>query len=193
MYDEKLKIAYEKSDEFSKLVKNPDNEMITIQSAIEAVKSAGICKEIEVLGASFSKIEKAKNHGAMMKVEFDSESNLSKAIIILNTDKGPHFQRFSFFHEIGHLVTGTLPTDRSNSGYVVSTHINYQITSISEDDYKDNEYLTNEQIANIFALRVLMPKEKFYNIVEEYDDLADVASYFGVTKDAVISRMWIGA
>ena len=131
----------------------------------------------------------------MMLTELSDKSNYqpSSATIVLNADTDTEFQRFSLLHELGHLVTfnGDEPIDSSN--YILSTHINYNVTSIPKEKYDKNKYLLKEQIANIFALRVLMPSNQFYEKMLELKDISAVAKFFGLTKDAVISRMMIGA
>lgn len=196
MYSEKLKSAYKKSDELSELLHYDDDRMISTQEILNIIKER-YCKKIELSFARFSECGINKPYGAMMRTVLDGENKVLSADIVLNTDNDASFQRFSLLHELGHLVTEAWQDvdiyKENENRYVVSTHIDYRVTSISEDEYENSKYLTNEQIANIFALRVLMPSSHFYKKMEETNDIKKTAKFFGVAPDAVISRMMIGA
>ena len=212
MFDERFRIAYDKSDEFLSRVDNTDG-MISIAEALDCAKRF-YCPEIYLLQDSFKKLDICDSYGAMMLATFkpmlstsskskknSSDGNVSEirateATIVLNSDKDVLYQRFSAFHELGHLVA----IDHNTAGkryiapnFIISTHINYNITSISPKEYNESNYLLNEQIANIFALRVLMPTAIFYLKVRELNNITLVAKFFGVTEDAVMSRMKVGA
>ena len=96
-------------------------------------------------------------------------------------------------HELGHLIINDAAEFNAHDKYVLSTHIDYKITSITKECYDSDKYLLKEQLANIFALRVLMPSEQFYNVTQKFNDISKVSEFFGVTDDAVMSRMMIGA
>ena len=198
MLDTNLKTAYEKSNDFLTMLNLKNDKMVSTQEVIDIVEKH-FCPDIDISFGAFSDFGINEPYGAMMKVIINNESKkITNATIILNTDNDATFQRFSLLHEIGHLVmhawdsTEELSEDNANK-YVVSTHINYNITNISEKQYKDNHYLINEQLANIFALRVLMPSDQFISKMKEYKNIADVAKFFGLTEDAVLSRIRIGA
>ena len=198
MYDEKLKVAYEKSNEIIKLLSYDDNDMISTQDVINIVEKH-YCPSIIVQSTSFSKIGISEGYGAMMSTVLDDTGcKPIKATIVLNSDNDEKFQRFSLMHEIGHLITRAwdkedIQRTDANTQFIVSTHIDYNITNIPEKLYKNSVYLTNEQIANIFALRVLMPSEQFFEKMKQKKISLEVAKFFGLTEDAVISRMMIGA
>lgn len=196
MYSDKLKSAYEKSDELSNLLNYDDDKMISTQKILNIIKEK-YCNKIDLSFASFSECGIKKQYGAMMRTILSEDNKVLSADIVLNTDNDASFQRFSLLHELGHLVTEAwqkVDIYKANENrYVVSTHIDYRVTSISESEYENSEYLTNEQIANIFALRVLMPSSHFYKKMEETNDIKKTAKFFGVAPDAVISRMMIGA
>lgn len=198
MFDEKLKIAYEKSDEVVSMLDYREDQMISTQEIIQLIKNK-YCPEINISFASFSQAGIDEPYGAMMKTELDNKTSKTVcADIILNSDNDAAFQRFSLLHELGHLVAHAwkpseeITMDMPNK-YVVSTHIDYKITTIKKDEYEKDGYLENEQIANVFALRVLMPSKQFYKRIKEYNNISDVARFFGVSEEAVISRMMIGA
>ena len=201
MYDERLKIAYDKSDEVIKELDLDSDEIVATAEVIDYIKKHTNCKTIIVKSMSFKDLDAAKDCGAMMLVKVKESENvqapLLEAFIILNSDHAYDFQRFSLLHELGHLMTlntseASMETVDENK-YIVSTHIDYQITRIKEDEYKNDKYLLDEQIANIFALRVLMPTKQFYSVAKKYGEISKIAKFFGVTNDAVISRMMIGA
>lgn len=193
MFNDKLKVAYTKSDELCKKLNYKDERMISTQEIIETAKQ-NYCRKIDIGYASFFSLGIKRPYGAMLKAKVDNNQNPFEAHIILNSDVDARFQRFSLLHEIGHLVTRAWNFDADTSNdFVVSTHIDYKITSLSEEEYENNFYLTNEQIANIFALRVLMPNEQFFKKIMDYNNIGEVAQFFGLTEDAVLSRMMIGA
>ncbi len=200
MFDEKFKIAYEKSTEVLEKVKKhpkyrPDS-MIETSIVLDCIKEH-YCNNIAVTSLSFSNIDIKKPYGAMMLSHFseaeDGTRVPEKAVIALNADNDAIFQRFSLLHELGHLIINDAAEFNAHDKYVLSTHIDYKITSITKECYDSDKYLLKEQLANIFALRVLMPSEQFYNVTQKFNDISKVSEFFGVTDDAVMSRMMIGA
>ena len=141
---------------------------------------------------SFSKEGFEDDYGAMMCVYKAKGIEKQKAKIILNNDKDSKFMRFSLMHELGHLITKHYTIEDDDSEYTVSAHIQYNITSLPKEVYKDNIYLLNEQIANVFALQVLMPSEAFSRQMFKNTKFQGVADHFGVTADAVRSRALLG-
>lgn len=200
MYDELLKIAYEKSDEIVADLRIDDTEeIIDSQKIIDAVAARVRCK-IEVSLLPFSDLHgkvkddlfpEVQNCGAMMLTTIEKGDKI--ADIVLNEDKGPEFQRFSLIHELGHLSTikNSAALFHADNDYVVSTHINYRVTSIKRDKYRENDFMRNEQLANVFALRVLMPQHAFYNAIKRLDSIKEVAKCFGLSQDAVVSRIML--
>ncbi len=189
MFDDKLKEAYEKSDLILDSLKNYRNDVMSTQRIVRAVEEAIGCKII-ISTCSFSEVsEDIRKYGAMMRTQV-KEDGCNLASIVLNSDNNAKFQRFSLVHELGHLMTGNL-FDNSNEKYIVSTHINYELTSIPPEDYKENDFLLGEQLANVFALRVLMPKELFYKMVDKMDSFSEIADLFGLERNAVLSRIML--
>lgn len=192
--NDQLKIAYERSDEILRSVAYEPDRMIDTNLIMEHVRRA-YCPVVEVYTTSFAKVQSGgvpmRDCGAMMRIDFDTRPKA--ASIVLNSDMPPAFQRFSLLQQIGHLVT--LPPDAqlNPNNFHVSTHINYDLSGITEEELAGNYYLLREQIANIFALRVLMPNEQFFRIMRELGNIRSAAAFFGLTEDAVISRMMIGA
>lgn len=200
MYDELLRIAYDKSDEIIADLKIDDTKgMIDSEKVINAVAARVGCK-IEVSLLPFSTLQgkvhedifpQVENCGAMMLTTIDGSEKV--ADIVLNEDKGPEFQRFSLIHELGHLSTADniATLFHADNDYVVSTHIDYKVTSIKRDMYEHNDFLRKEQLANIFALRVLMPRKAFYDAVKRFDSITEVAKCFGLSKAAAVSRIML--
>ncbi len=193
MYNENLSVAYKKSDEVLSCIPLSQDQIVSTSSVLEYLERS-LDMQIEVMPHSFEGLGIEEKYGAMMLVEIDESEHAHSATIVLNTDNNELFQRFSLLHELGHLATMSKEemAERKDN-YIVSTHIHYKITNISEKDYGDSSYLLREQIANIFALRVLMPSKIFYDKALELKNIASIAAFFGVTPEAVISRMQIGA
>lgn len=194
MYDERLRVAYEKSDEVLKSITYDPDKMINTSAVLKYFMSH-YCNNIDILKTSFKALNADHPYGAMMLTEVaDGKTDKpSKVTIVLNSDNDAVFQRFSLLHELGHLITFDESEEIDSDNYIISTHINYNVMSISPEQYNQSDYLLKEQIANIFALRVLMPSSQFYKKMEEFNDISEVANFFGLTNDAVISRMMIGA
>ncbi len=141
----------------------------------------GLLKDVDGNTGAFD------NYGAAMYVS--EEQGKTVARIILNSRENPKKQRFSLVHELGHLA---LENMNEGDGYLFSAHIDMDLTSISDADLDADPALVDEQAANIFALMVLMPDDVFRTAVKRNDSLDDIAQLFGVTKDAVLSRIMLG-
>ena len=188
---EAFKIAYEKASEVLDRIRYTCDDLVSttkIMDAVEAVTGYDVKYDI----IDFSKLVKGAESdafakcGAAMYVPNDEK----KARIILNSKENAKMQRFSLVHELGHL---TMLDHMSNGkGYKFSTHINMDITSIPEALCKENEILKREQMANIFALLVLIPDAALIEALKKYDSIDDISKIFGVEKNAVISRLKLG-
>lgn len=140
--------------------------------------------KIRVGAVGFSSVDNSiANYGAMMRVD----NAKKEAFIVLNIEKDAVFRRFSLVHELGHLITNK--STACNDKYTVSAHINYTLTEIADEACDIDESIENEQIANIFALLVLMPGEQFLNKMLEIDSITELADFYGVHKEAVLSRV----
>ena len=113
------------------------------------------------------------------------------ALLVINSDHNVNMQRFSVAHELGHLITD-IPNfvyeETDDDRFTISAHVNPDITFIPEDACKNDNYLIAEQVANIFALLVLIPRDI------KIRDLKDIGidkltEDYGVTEDAIYSRM----
>lgn len=196
MIDEKLKIAEEKANEvLDKL--NTENcledSMVSTKMILRVVQQ---CTNtiIGIAYTSFSDFfgdNKALNKcGAMMSVyKDDNDKQIAK--IVVNADMEPEYQRFSLVHELGHLMTGKHNIENKNS-YKLSAHINQNVFSIAKTTYDNDEDMLNEQIANVFALKVLIPFNKLIPKISKDYNIEDVAAEFGVKEQAIISRIALG-
>ena len=189
-----LRIAYEMSEEVIQNVPRSPNLAIATADVLEFARKR-YCPKIELYSRSFAGLTAPAGSvgasGAMMRIEADGKPKA--AYIVVNSDMPATYQRFCLFQQLGHLVTlpPDIPVDPQS--YHVCTHIDYDLTSISEKELDNDYYLMREQVANVFALRVLMPSAQFYWKLRELDSVRAVARFFGLTADAVISRMMIGA
>lgn len=194
MIDERMNIAVTKSNLVLDNITISENEKIVPTSKIiNAVKNITRTK-IGIDYVSFSKLQIDGNYGAMMRViekEKEKEKENEKiAEIFINSDNDKEYQRFSLVHELGHLITNHHNVNQKD--FIISAHINQNVFSIDEKDYSDNTYLLNEQIANVFALRTLIPFKELMMRLEKTGDLNKIANSFGVTKEAIISRIALG-
>lgn len=193
MCNNNLRIAYDRSDEILKNIQYSPDQMIDSNLILDYVRRR-YCPVIDLYTMSFTEVHSTNvplNSAAMMRVVFDN--GLKAAVIVLNSDMSAAFQRFSLMQQIGHLVTLPENAQVNPDNFHVSTRINYDLTGITEEELNNNYYLLREQVANIFALRILMPNEQFFRKMGELGSVQAAANFFGVTTDAVISRMMIGA
>lgn len=188
MIDQKMNVAVEKSNLVLEHINFSENDkLISTSKIIHAVKS--ITKtQIGIRYIPFSKLNIEENYGAMMRVVKKNGEEIAE--IFINSDNDSEYQRFSLVHELGHLITGRHNLD--HDGFVISTHIDQNVFSIEEKDYISNSYLLNEQIANVFALRTLIPFKSLMSRLDDSSDLKKIANSFGVTKEAIISRIALG-
>jgi Zn-dependent peptidase ImmA (M78 family) len=142
--------------------------------------------KISVLESNFEKIKRIKDFGAMMYYQKNEDSE-SFCEIYLNNKFDPIFKRFSLAHELGHLCL----QDFTPGKMIVSTHINYSLTYIPSSLCDDDEFLKKEELANVFALELLMPTKHFLDVLNKTQSFKETANFFGVTVDAVNSKMFL--
>ncbi len=188
-------IAYEKAALVLKHLSYKKDEFVPTAAIMDVVeKLLGI--DVKFTDYDFNEF----NNGQDKSVNYDgfgaamcvgNIDGKDTAIILLNELETPAMKRFSLVHELGHLMTQPQLFDTKDCGYTVSTHIDMDITSISEDILRqeDNKFLIDEQVANIFALLVLIPKDLFWGALRKYDSFEEAAKFLGVEKNALISRM----
>lgn len=157
--------------------------MVNTDKCIEQVsKNKNV--SIAVRKVDFSFDSEIKDCGAFMQLK--NENGKNTAIILLNSSKDPIFQRFSLMHELGHII---LYDFSSNNKIYNCAHIRYTLNYISDEICEKNKELYEEQKANIFALELLMPKNKFLKVCQEKNNIIEIAKEFGVAPEAVSSRL----
>lgn len=187
--DDRLEPAYAASDRVVNSLHYKDMEgIIRTTRLIEIVKSILNCN-IEVSACDFADVDRSiKNCGAMMRYVNDNNT----FDIVLNTHCDLYFRRLSLVHQLGCLFFNKdVLCNAESDDYLVSSHVSWHITDISKTDYQSNDNLLKEQLANIFALRVLMPYVRFYDALIRYDSITMVADRFGVKSDGVLSRIML--
>ncbi|MBE6534811.1 MAG: ImmA/IrrE family metallo-endopeptidase [Ruminococcaceae bacterium] len=191
---EEFKIAYEKADEVLARIGYKRQEMISTSTVINAVEEM-LGVDVKFTDFDFKKLSKNckvdfDDYGAAMCVSGDEGAR--KAVILLNERETPEMKRFSLVHELGHLMTQNYV---NNGGYQVSTHIDMDITSIPDEilDQQSNKFLIDEQVANIFALLVLIPYDMLCTalgeVAKKKKTIEEVADFFGVEISALFSRL----
>ncbi len=200
-----FKVAFEKAQQINEILssKGGAGKFVPLEEIIAAVQKASGCAEISVDRRSFSELKlpdsTASKYGAMLSTGTREVPGANKkekiAYLIINADNNADMQRFSVVHELGHLIT-EVPNfvyEQTDDGlFTISAHINPDITFLSEDEYRENDYMIAEQVANIFALLVLIPKDlKIRDIREE--GLERLSNRYGVTEDAICSRVLLSA
>lgn len=165
-------------------------EIDDIMSVIKKEKNVEILLRFD----DFSKLEGTEGRfrrcGAAMSVPVDASSGAPReARIMINSLFSPEHRRFSMAHELGHLMTDCHNCTTRENRFRVSMHIDADITCIDEDLLDEDEIYVSEQIANIFALLVLMPKQAFVTARNLLKSEGLIAHHFGVETDAVYSRI----
>lgn len=190
---EEFRVAYEKAGEVLDRMPDRKGEMIRTSDIIDVIQQM-LNINVRYFDYDFSELSEEKSemdfskYGAAMCVSDDGEKRLAK--ILLNKNETAKMKRFSLVHELGHLITKSTVEVH---GYQVSTHIDMDITTIPDSILDDKRYgfLLNEQIANIFALLVLIPYDMLRESLSKYDSLEQIANRFGVEKDALFSRLML--
>lgn len=182
-------IAYEKAELVLKEMNYKKDRMIPTATIIDTVEKM-LKVDVRFALYDFTKLSSAMpgkkinldDYGAAMAVDNN------RVNILLNENETPEMQRFSLVHELGHLMT---QKEVVTQPYRVSTHIDMDITSIPKEILENPKYkfLVNEQVANIFALLVLMPYEMLVDAMKKQDSFEDVAKFFGVNECALDSRL----
>lgn len=161
------------------------HEFLSTNRFIKIVEKISGYDEINVSFLDFSLIN-AQNAQAMLSIE-NTPKKIAK--IVVNTAQSVKMQRFSTIHELGHLLvqpTGyeyEIPDDKK---YTLSTHISDDITWITKEQCQNNNYLKAEQMANIFAILVLVPEEIS---IKKLTKQKKLVSKYGATIETLYSRL----
>ncbi len=192
-----FKIAFKKANiVLENLNYDPNkSEMIRTADIIEVVENI-LNIDVKFTTFDFKSFSKKRRNNIALEsfggaMCVSDNNGQREAIILLNENQTPEMQRFSLVHELGHLMIQDL---NNINGYKISTHIDMDITSIPDEVLNDtkNEFLIEEQQANIFSLLVLIPYDMLKKVLLQIDSLEEIARFFGVEKQAIISRIELG-
>lgn len=209
MVIKEFEIAFEKAKQITEVLgkKSRSSAFVALDDVISAVKEVSNYSEITVNRRSFSHLKLPKDvqnsliptYGAMLSTMTKNNPTTGKqeqvANLIINSDYSPNMQRFSVVHELGHLITN-IPNftyeEIDDGRFTISAHVNADITYIPEEICVKNKYLIAEQVANIFALLVLIPRNiRIQDIMNIGID--QLTERYGVTEDAIYSRMLLSS
>ena len=198
-----FKIAYEKARLVNEKLHCVSERFVALPDIVDAVKELS-GYDIRTSFLDFTTLQTADNNsneddlvlkqaGAMLGTIV--QGNQKKAQIVVNEVKSAQQKRFATVHELGHLIT-SIPNYSyvidNDGAFTLSTQINADITFISEEDCASSDFLKAEQVANIFALLVLIPDEiTIQKMAAEGPDA--LAEKYGVTPEMLYSRMLITA
>lgn len=206
MITPEFNIAFEKARLITDILarRTRKDVFVALDDIIEAVKEVSGFSDVIVQRQSFSGLsmpinDPAPTFGAMLStMTRTSSTNGNKervALLIVNSDNNANMQRFSVAHELGHLITD-IPNftyeKTDDDRFTISAHVNPDITFIPESDCINNNYLIAEQVANIFALLVLIPRDIKIRDLKEIG-IKKLTEDYGVTEDAVFSRMLLSS
>lgn len=192
--NEDLRIAYWRSDEVLANIRVGSDDLVDVNDVLEYIRSKYFPKLV-VYSRSFAGIGSPAGPcdtcGAMARLS-NTDGDIN-AVIVVNSDLDPAFQRFALMQQIGHLLTLPPDAELDPDSYIVSTRISYDLAAITQEDMNRDRYLLREQVSNVFALRVLMPGDQFFRKIKELDSVESTARFYMLPPEAVISRMMIGA
>lgn len=182
--------AYDRSDEVLVNIPIGMDSLVDVNDVLDFVRRK-YCPDLVVYSRSFAGLGSAAGPcdtcGAMIRI--DGREN---TVIVLNSDLNSYFQRFALVQQIGHLLTLPPDVELDPDSYNVSTRIHYDLTAISQEEMESDRYLLREQVANVFALRVLMPGSQFFRKIRELDSVERTAQFYQLPPEAVVSRMMTG-
>lgn len=136
-------------------------------SLLDIVKKLGIDVYQYDFGANSSQIS-----GAIIRGD-----NTENPQIIINKHEHRERKVFTIAHELGHFIL----------------HDKNEQFRVDKYNYNSNESEALEETeANYFAASLLMPKDKFLEIIQLTNNTEAVSKYFGVSVAAIANRIkWI--
>lgn len=192
--NEDFRIAYQRSDEVLANIKSGRDSLVDVNEVLDYIR-AKYFPEFVVYSRSFAGIGSPAGPcdtcGAMTRLSYNNGEH--SAVIVLNSDLDPAFQRFALMQQSGHLLTLPADAELDPDSYIVSARISYDLTAITQEDVERDRYLLREQVSNVFALRVLMPGDQFFRKIKELDSVESTARFYRLPSEAIVSRMMIGA
>lgn len=198
-YNDDMKTACERSDEVLAGIRVGRDSLVDVNDVLAFVRHS-FCPDLTVYARSFAGLGSPAGPcdacGAMIRIGRGGgeagREQIRSAVIVLNSEAAPWFQRFSLMQQIGHLVTLPPDVQTDPDSYIVSTRISCDLTAISREEMEQDRYLLREQAANVFALRVLMPSAQFFRKIRELDSVERTAQFYRLPTEAVVSRMMTG-
>ena len=205
----KFNIAFEKAKQVIQMLSNkhPRKDYIFLDEIVCAVKQISGFAEISITRHPFSGLELSKevksstslSCGAMLGVmtRFNPIENKRDRIAYLsvNAEQNATMQRFAIVHELGHLIMYTPNYSYwkvDNKKYTISTHVHDDITILSENERFSDQYLFAEQMSNIFAVLVLVPRNINIRDVKGHG-MERLIKEFGVSEATIYSRMLLSS
>lgn len=202
MINAKLRTAFDAAAKVNDRIREINGSLDTfleLTILINCVKEVSGYFDIDVESLSFSEVHKEhKTDKSLNEIEkagamssTTEQDGQKKARIIVNSDYPPEMQRFSVAHELGHLITAipnfTYVTENADK-FTLSAHTNPDITYIKEEKYNNDNYLLAEQVANVFALLVLIRDDIQIKDLTNYG-AKELGRRYGVTEEAIYSRL----
>jgi Zn-dependent peptidase ImmA (M78 family) len=145
------------------------NKSYPEDNLLDIVKSLDIAVKITDFGKFSDDISGVIHYGG----------DEQKPTIYLNEDTTPpERQTFTLAHELGH--------------FLLHDHDKSKLR-IDKFNYRAKTKEAREETeANYFAASLLMPKDKFKEVLGQTYEIGDVAKYFGVSEAAVANRIrWL--
>ena len=185
-----FKCAYDAASQVLEKINCKFDSLVDTTTIMDAVESL-TGYDIKFLTVDFSELSKKSGIDALIQcgAALYAEESKKTALVMVNSQESIKMQRFSLVHELGHLMLNNMYIA---DGFEFSAHIDMDITSIPDELWQNNETFKNEQLANVFALLVLIPDTSLLNALSKYDSLDDIAHVFGLEKDALVSRIQLG-
>ena len=178
--------VFEKVNDILNLINIEDDKMVDTEDIRKAVQKLSNCK-INISSLPFNKAlgNDFSNFGAITSLHNVKDNTYR---IIINSEKDMIYQRFSLIHEFGHIVLNA--HNFKEGKFVLSTHIDYDLNHIDDImEYKDTA-IKNEELANIFALCVLLPEKNVKESILKRG-VEETALIYGVSQNAVFSRLML--
>lgn len=194
-------VAIEKAKEVNGILKEQGyyDCYIPLSKIVAVVKQCSNYDIIEDCLIDFSKIvnnNKFNVSDAAAMLSTHEKDDKREAKIFINDRKNRKIQRFAMVHELGHLITSVpnyqyeIPND---GRFTLSTLVSPDVTLISDKDCQKNKFYMAEQIANIFALLVLIPENIKISDLSSLNKIEELSDKYGVVSEALFSRMLLSS
>lgn len=180
--------AFEAANKVLAYTSRGTDGFVESQSIINAVKSISGYSNIGLNIQSFKSLD---CNNAVSLLNINKKDNEYSAKILINSDVPPKMQRFALAHELGHILTNAIDLDyiTPNDGkFTISSMVSPDVTLISNDQSSENKFILAEQLANIFAILVLVPDTMNIKTLSSVD-IDTLLSRYGVTSETIYSKL----